>query len=501
MHQARLRFSVKGVDLRLLASLVIGVFMGAVDLTILAPALPRIGDSFGVTPSAVVLAFSLYAVFYAASVPLMSKLADVRGYKKVYSISMALFALGSAGAALSPSLIWLVAARALQGIGGGGLFPVAQAIVGVALPKHLRGQTLSILLGTFAAGGVLGPNLGGFLVQHANWHWIFWINVPLGLLGVILLAPISIPTVVRKHRIDWVGAILVALMFGSLVLGVEGLRALDQVGFFSPQIGGMFLLTLGGLAALVYIERKKPEPILDFRLIASAEIAPLISVSLLIGFALLSSVVFAPTYVQVQFGASVLGSGAVLNAAAVGLGLSSWIAGLYTSRTGGKLLVILGTASTALGIAIMILLSSSLWGILAGLVFLGAGLGLSQGPLSFMALGLAPAKDQGQVSGLISITRSMGGATGITIAGVTLGRASRLLGSRPEVDLSELDVQAWGSSSSLRALQEAPIEVQETVRQALGTGIINGWYWALGAAFLGLCVALMLRNTHATQDE
>jgi len=190
MHQARPRYSVKGVDLRLLASLVIGVFMGAVDLTILAPALPRIGDSFGVTPSAVVLAFSLYAVFYAASVPLMSKLADVRGYKKIFGISMALFAAGSAGAALSPSLAWLVGARALQGVGGGGLFPVAQAIVGVALPERLRGQTLSILLGTFAAGGVLGPNLGGFLVQHANWHWIFWINVPLGFLGIILLAPI-----------------------------------------------------------------------------------------------------------------------------------------------------------------------------------------------------------------------------------------------------------------------------------------------------------------------
>lgn len=492
----------KGVGLRYVVPLVIGVFMGAVDLTVLAPALPRIGDSFGVTPAAVVLAFSIYAAFYAVSVPLMGKLADVRGYKPVYGWSMALFSAGSAAAALAPSLPVLVFARVVQGIGGGGLFPVAQAIVGVTLPKRQQGKVLGILLGTFAAGGVLGPNLGGLLVQHLNWQWIFWINVPLGLTGILLLLPLEMPGGKKGARIDWAGALLVAVTFGSLVLGIEGLREISETGMISTRSYGLFSVTVAGLLLLVPVERSKKDPILDFKFITSPEVMPLLLVSLLVGFALLSGAVFAPTYVQVMFQASIFGSGAVLNAAAIGLGLSSWVAGHYTARTGGRVLVIAGMASAAVGLGIMILLSVSIWGILFGLVFLGVGLGLSQGPLSYMGLGLASKQDQGQISGLISITRSMGGATGITLAGVMLGRASQYIGRGEARDaLAEMESQVWGSSSSLLALRDAPAAVQEAVRQSLGSGIIHGWYWAFGAAILGFFVSFALKEPREEPHE
>lgn len=486
---------------RLFVALVIGVFMGALDLTILAPALPHLSGSFGVTPAAMVLAFSLYAAFYAVAVPVMSKLADIRGYRLIYTISMMLFAGGSAVAALAPTLPVLILGRAIQGIGGGGLFPVAQAIVGVMLGPRQRGQALGLLMGAFAIGGILGPNLGGYLVQHLSWHWIFWINVPLGALGAALLRGISIPGTRRRARLDWTGAILVAIAFGSLVIGFESLRDFNEHGLLSPEVLGPFVLAIAGLLVLIPVERTKEEPILDFRLIASRAVAPLLAVSALVGFALLSGVLFVPLYMQLRFGASALGSGAVLNAAAVGLGLSSWIAGAYTQRFGARTLVIVGMASTALGLGVMIVTADALWGILAGLVLLGAGLGLAQGPISYLGLELAPEKDRGQISGLISITRSMGGAFGVSLAGVMLSGASRLARERMSAEAAGLGTEVWGSDRGLEVLREAPETVQVAIRSMLGGGIIEGWYWALGAALLGLLFAWLIRVPVPAQEK
>ncbi len=482
------------VDLRprLFVSLLLGVFMGALDLTILAPALPHMSADLGVTPSALVLAFSLYAVSYAVAVPVMSKLGDVRGYRPVYLASMLLFAGGSAVAALAPTLPVLILGRTIQGVGGGGLFPVAQAIVGELLEPKQRGRALGILLGAFALGGVLGPNLGGFLVQHFDWQWIFWINVPLGLLGALLLAGVEIDCARRRHRLDWVGAALVAVTFGSLVLGIERLRDVGDAGFFSPAIGGLLLLGLAGLAVLVPVELRTPEPILDFRLITSAALWPLLLISGLVGFALLSGVLFLPLFMQLQFGASAFGSGAVLNAAALGLGASSWVAGALTARAGAGRLVRIGMGLTTAGLVAMIALRHELWGLLGGLVLLGAGLGLAQGPLSYLGLTLAPEKDRGQISGLISITRSIGGAVGVSLAGVVLGSASRLIRHQAAAaGVPELHAQVWGGAEGLRALARLPADVQAMVRATLGAGIVEGWYWAAGAALAGLVVALL----------
>lgn len=482
-------------DRKLLLLLMIGVFMGALDLTILAPALPAIAESYEVTPAGVVLAFSIYAAFYAASVPLMGKLSDVKGYRPVYGWSMLLFSVGSLAAAMAPSLPLLVLARLLQGAGGGGLFPVAQAIASVAYPQEKQGRVFAILLGVFALGGVMGPNVGGFLVQSLSWRWIFWINVPLGVLGILLLPALAMPHRPRRGRIDWPGVGLVGWTFGALVLGIESLRHIPEYGLFSVRVAGLLVAALAGAVMLVLVERRVHEPILDVRLIATSTMLPALAVSFLIGYALLSAVVLTPLYVQIRFAASSLGSGAVLNAAAVGLLVSAWIAGAFTNLVGARLLVILGMLSTTVGIGIMVGLSYSLLGILSGLIFLGLGLGLSQGPLSQLALSLAPDDHEGQVAGLVSISRSMGGATGITTAGVLLSGAARRIAFLPEAEaLQELNVEDWGTAGSLQVLQQAPEPVQDVVRVVLAHGILNGWYWAAGAAAIGLFAAVKLRS-------
>lgn len=483
-----------GLSPGLYAALLVGVFMGALDLTIIAPALPHIGASLGVSPSAVVLAFSIYAAFYAVSVPVMGKLADIRGYVKIYRVSLLLFAGGSALAALSTSLPMLVVARVIQGIGGGGLFPVSQAIVGTAIPEEKQGHVLGILVGVFALGGVLGPNLGGFLTQALTWRWIFWINVPLGVVGVLMIRHIRLPGHGKGQKVDWAGAILVAVALGSLVMALESLRYFD-LGLLNPYTIGSVFATVGGFALLVVVERRRRDPVVDVSFVASASIAPLLAVSTCVGYALLAGVVFTPLFAQVAFNATTLASGAILNAAAAGLGLSSYVAGRMTGSRSSRPLILGGMACTAAGLALMILLRGSLWGLLAGLVLLGIGLGLTQGPLSYVGLTLAPDDKQGQISGLIAITRSIGGASGITLAGVLLSRAVYEMRGT-SVNISAADI--W-SGGGLDALDDLSPGAAEAVRRALIEGVVEGWYWALGAAVLGLIVAFLLDREPATK--
>jgi EmrB/QacA subfamily drug resistance transporter len=391
------------VDKRLLGALIAGVFIGALDLTILVPALPAIGESFQLSPVAASTTLSVYAAFYAATVPLVSKLSDLKGYKPFFLASFLLFGIGSIVAALASNLAVLVGGRVIQAIGGGGLFPLAQATVGTTVPEDERGTVFGILLGVFAIGAVLGPNLGGFLVQEASWRWIFWIHVPLVMAGASLLRNQELPRGNPHEKIDWGGAVLVAVTFGSIILSVESLRDLGKVDLISFRIGGFVLLSLIGLGLLIPYERRQEEPVLNMKLIGSKTIAPLLLISTLVGYALLGGVVFLPLYVQLTFGASALGAGAALNAAAVGLGLSSWLAGELTNRTGPKPLVTVGMGLVAAGLIGMILLQTNLWGLLAGLLVLGGGLGLAQG-----LAGRRDAVDKAHALGLLSLDDAAG---------------------------------------------------------------------------------------------
>ncbi|MCS6867240.1 MFS transporter [Thermus sp.] len=472
---------------RLLLALMLGVFMGALDNAILAPALPAIAQDLGTGVDRVTLAFSVYSVFYAVAVPILGRLADLLGYGRVYGVSMALFAGGSALAALSQSLETLVLARVVQAVGAGGLFPVAQAIVGVVAPEERRGAYLGQILGVFALGNVLGPNLGGFIVERATWPWVFWINVPIGVLGVLLLSRTPLPQGQRRAQLDLLGGALVALTFGSLVLGIQGLERLGEVGFLSWRIGGLFLLALlSGLALLLY-EARHPAPLLDVRLALSPPFLPIWFVSTLVGYALLGGIVFAPLYAQVGFFLSPFASGAILNALALALGAVSGAAGALVGRVGGKRLTVLGMGLTALGLFLMAYLSGALWTLLLGLFLLGMGLGLVQGPLSHLALSLAPPGSQGQVSSLVSLTRSLGAAAGITVSGVLLARRSQ--------ELASLTAGGpVGFSGEVGNLAEAPAFVKALLQNTLGAGVLDGWRLALLAALLGLLASLWLRE-------
>ncbi len=471
----------------LLFALLLGVFMGALDNAILAPAIAAISADFGITPDRLTLAFSIYAVIYAVAVPILGRLADLWGYKTIFGLSMALFAGGSALSALSGSLEALVGARVVQALGAGGLFPVAQAVVGAVLPERERGRVLGQILGVYALGNVIGPNLGGFIVEHFSWHWVFWINVPIGALGVLLLARETLPRPAIRERIDWIGGGLVALTFSSLVLGIQGLDRIDEVGFASAGIGGRFALALVGGALLYLWERRHPEPILDLDLALSPRFLPIWFVSTLVGYALLGGLVFAPLYAQVAFLFDAFRAGAILNALAVALVFSSAAGGALIHRAGARRLVIVGMGLTALGLGAMTYLGGALAGLLLGLFLVGLGIGLVQPPISHLALALAPSGKKGQIAGLVSLTRSLGVAAGITLSGVLLARRTR--------ELAALAPGGFSTPMDMRgSLADAPAFVQAMLKHTLAPGILDGWRLAFLAALAGLVAAFWIRR-------
>ncbi len=468
----------------LLVALLLGVLIGALANAILAPALGAMSVDLGVTPDRLTLAFSVYAVVYAAVVPLLGRLGDVLGYKPVFAFSAGLFALGSLLAGAAGSLATLVAARAVQAAGAGGLFPVAQAVAGAMLTGHERSKALGMIMAAFALGSVLGPNLGGFLVEHLSWRWVFWVSVPLGVLALALVLPQRLPTPGKREAIDWLGGILVAGTLAALVMGIQGLEQIDQVGFFSGPIAGRFALALLGGGLLYLWERRQREPVLDMELALGRAFLPIWWVSILLGYALMGGLVFAPLYAQVTFLFTAFQSGLILNALALAMVAASGFAGATAQRLGARRLTLWGMALVALGLGAMTFLGSALAGLLAGLGLVGLGIGLAQPPLSHLALGLAPAGKEGQVSGLASLTRSLGVAAGITISGVLLARRSR--------ELAELG-GGFGAMDPTASLKDAPVFVQEMLKHTLGRGIQEGWEVAFVAALLGLVAAFLIR--------
>ena len=234
------------------------------DQTIVSTALPTIVADLGGMDhlSWVVTAYVLTSTVVA---PLYGKLGDLYGRRNMVFVSVTLFLLGSVLCGVAGSMTSLIASRALQGLGGGGLFVLALSVVGDVIQPQDRGKVQGVFAAVFSVSSVIGPLVGGWFVQYVNWHWIFFINLPIGLIAVVIFATNFKPRGIRvKHRIDWAGAITLTLALGALTLVTSlGGRSFDWA---SPQSVGLITLSVASLAAFLWIETRASEPILPLGL-------------------------------------------------------------------------------------------------------------------------------------------------------------------------------------------------------------------------------------------
>ena len=361
-----------------MSGLMAGMFLAALDQSIVGTALPRItSDLGGLNKLSWVV--TAYLVTQTSSTPLWGKISDLYGRKLIFQAAIVTFLIGSLMSGAAQSIGELIAFRAVQGLGGGGLFALALATMGDVVPPRERGRYGGYFGAVFGTSSVLGPVLGGFFTDGPGWRWIFYVNIPIGIVALIVTSSaLKIPVVRREHTIDYVGAATIVAAVSSLLL---------YTTWAGPDHGWGSSLGLGLVAAgvilaafFVFVESRAAEPIIPLGLFKLRVFTLANLYSFIVGFAMFGGIIFLPVYLQVVQGFSPTKSGLALLPMVVGIFSTSISSGIVMSRTGRyKLFPILG----ALGVSVALLLLSTLtvstpyWQ--AGLYFylFGAGLGFS----------------------------------------------------------------------------------------------------------------------------
>jgi EmrB/QacA subfamily drug resistance transporter len=399
-------------------ALLLVMLLASLDQTIVSTALPTIVGEFGGLQhlSWIVTAYLLTTTIVT---PLYGKLGDLFGRKIVLQAAILLFLAGSALCGQSRSMVQLIVFRALQGLGGGGLIVVAMAVVGDLLSPRERGRYQGIFGGVFGLSTILGPLIGGFFVEQLNWRWIFYVNLPLGLVALVIIGwAFRAPAERRRPRIDIAGAALLAPMLTALVL----LTSLGGHTFAwgSPAALGLAGVTLASLAGFIAAEHRSAEPILPLILFANPVFAISCTVGFIVGFALFGSVTFLPMYLQVVKGIGPTQAGMMLTPMMAGVLVTSIASGRIISAIGRyRPFPIVGTAVMTAGLGLLATLevTSSIWTACFYMVVLGLGLGAVMQVLVLAVQNAVDYRHLGVATSGTTLFRSIGGSVGVSLFG------------------------------------------------------------------------------------
>lgn len=401
----------------ILIALMVTTGMVAIDATILATAVPSIVKDIGGFSSFPWL-FSIYLLAQAVSVPVYAKLSDTVGRKPIIMIGIALFLLGSILCGFAWSMPALIAFRALQGLGAGAVQPMSITIAGDIYTVAERAKTQAYLASVWAVASVVGPTLGGVFSQFLNWRFIFFVNVPLSVLAIILLAKVFHEKIERrKHRVDYFGAITLTVALSLLILAVlEGGQAWS---WNSPQSIGAFVIGAVLLVAFVLIERKAAEPILPLWVFSRRVLLTTTLISTGCGAILIGLTSYVPTYLENSIGATPLIAGLALAALTIGWPISASQAGKLYLRIGFRSTVLIGMGLTLVGPILLIVFSQtpSVLFVAISCVITGLGMGLAVTPSLIAAQSSVLWNERGVVTGTNLFGRSIGSAVGVAIFG------------------------------------------------------------------------------------
>jgi len=407
------------------ASLMLVMLLAALDQTIVSTALPTIvGDLGGLAHLSWVV--TAYLLAQTAVTPLYGKLGDQYGRKIVLQVALVIFLVGSALCGLSQNLDELIAFRALQGLGGGGLLVGAQAAIGDVVPPRERGRYSGLFGAVFGVASIAGPLLGGFLTTNLSWRWIFYVNLPFGIVAFFALAA-TLPTVRERvhHDVDYLGIVVLAAGVSAIVL------AASLITPTRPWTSGL-ILGLGAVGLILIglflpVERRAKEPVLPPRLLVNPVFAVSSAVSLIVGFALFGAITYLPLFLQVVKGSTPTGSGLQLIPLIGGLLITSIASGQVITRTGRyRWFPIAGTLVMVLGLYLLshIGVDSSIGTISLYMFVLGLGLGMVMQVLVLVVQNAVDYADLGAATSGATLFRSIGGSVGTAVLGAVF--ASRL---------------------------------------------------------------------------
>lgn len=403
-----------------LSGLMLCMLLGALDQTIMAPALPAVAAGLGGLDrmSAVI---SAYLVAATVVMPVYGKLGDRYGRKPVMQAAILIFVTGAVLCAFATSMPLFIAARAVQGIGGGGLMIGAQAIIGEVVSPRERGRYLGLIGAAYVVAAVGGPLIGGFVIDRMSWRYIFAIYPPLGLLAlVVLTATLKLPKPADRAPLDVPGAVTLGVaVLGVVLLGESG----------NPAYLG---LAAAGTAGWLISARYTDDPILPLRLFRDRAFAVPVAISFIIGFALFGAVSYLPAYAQIALHASATRAGLMVTALMGGVLLTTIVSGRLISKTGVyKPYPIAGTLVAASGMGLIGLAGASVAGLVVAMVLTGMGVGLVMQVMVLAAQNAVTYADLGAATSSVTFLRQIGASAGVALVGALITMRSGISGSSP----------------------------------------------------------------------
>ncbi len=503
--------------MEILAAILLGLFLAALDQTIVGPVLPTIVTQLN-GADLYTWVVTIFLLTSTVTVPIYGKLSDLYGRRPLLLFGISLFLVGSFLSGLSQTMWQLILFRGIQGLGAGALFPIALATIGDLFSPAERGKYQGLFGAVFGVAFLVGPALGGFLTDHLSWHWIFFVNIPIGLVALVVIARL-LPNIKGRNRnpsIDYIGVVALTL---CLVPILVGLTVAETSTWTDPWVWGMVLIGLIFLGVFVWVENRAKEPIIPMHLFKNRTFSASMVSVFFATFGFGAAIIFLPLYFQVVGGATATESGYKLLPFLIGLIFSSILSGQIVSRTGKyRIPVLTGLVLLFIGLFLMTNLRAdtsdlmlSLWMLIAG-----AGVGPIFAVFTIIVQNSVPFKDLGAATSDLTLFRQIGTTIGLTLAFtlfrnnltwgllhdqiVAAGAAPESVPTTPPpgFDLGALTSVGSSGSNPLAFVESLPAATQQIFiagfHDAFTIAIANSMYLGVAAAAVAVVAALFVRE-------
>ncbi|WP_211265501.1 MDR family MFS transporter [Actinacidiphila oryziradicis] len=477
-----------------LFGLMIAMLLAMLDNMIVGTAMPTIvGELGGLSHLSWVV--TAYTLATAASTPIWGKLGDMYGRKGVFMTSIVLFLAGSALSGMAQSMDQLIAFRAVQGLGAGGLMVGVMAIIGDLIPPRERGKYQGMIAGVMAIAMIGGPLVGGTITDNWGWRWSFYINLPLGVVALFMISVVlHLPKKRVQARIDYLGAALLTVGITSLVLITTW--GGTQYGWGSAQIIGLGVLGVAALAAFVYAETRAAEPVMPLHIFRNRNFSLISVIGFLVGFTMFGAMTFLPLYQQTVQGASATNSGLLLLPMLLAMMVVSLIAGRVTTSTGRyKVFPILGGGLITVGLYLLSTMDTGTTRFMSGafMAVLGAGMGFLMQITMLIAQNSVEMKDMGVGSSSSTLFRTIGGSFGVSMFGaVFTHQVQSTMAAR--AGGTGASVTSGSAQLSPTSIGKLPAAVKDAYLHAVASGTHHVFLWGAAISVIGFAAAWFVKE-------